>query len=564
MTAFFACNNLALMGSSNSFANCSYLVVKSLSLATMAQFRNGLMDRRFGVPVIFGIINNQYSMSGQLVGEVSGVDYLARRGAGYDTDAMHAEVVDGMDVLAVLDATRRAAEVCRRGHGPALLEFVTYRFKGHSLHDPLTYRDSEELCAWQERDPIGVLTRKLLEADFPEDQGGPVTEDEIDELSRRVWQRNADMAARTREAAAPEPATLLDHLYSSTTAEVVPPQWSKPSLKAERPVFKRDAEGKLNYRFALREALIEEMARDGRIVILGEDIAEYGGAFGVTADLLKLFGRERIFNTSISESAIVGAGVGMAMTGLRPVAEIMYCDFILQAMDQLGNQAAKWTCMSGGQVTIPLVVRTAIGGGRGYAGQHSQSLESVVTHIPGLIAVAPSNAYDAKGLLKSAIRDDNPVVFFEHQLLYNAKDVVPEEQYLVPIGKARVAREGTDVTVVAWSRMVEEALAAAARLEGEGLSVEVVDVRTLVPLDEQTLAASARKTGRVVVTAQACDQGSFTGNVANRIQTLAFDYLDAPVITLGAANGVSPTAQSLEKAFLPDAEKLIAAIRTLY
>ncbi|MFH0965543.1 MAG: alpha-ketoacid dehydrogenase subunit beta [Planctomycetota bacterium] len=371
------------------------------------------------------------------------------------------------------------------------------------------------------------------------------------------------MAVRAARSSDPRPETLLDHMYSSSTSASVPKEFSAPALLKTPDPLPRDSEGALPYRLACAEALIEEMSRDSRVILFGEDIGEYGGAFGVTRGLLDLFGRDRVFNTPISESAIVGAAVGMAMTGLRPVAEIMYCDFILQAMDQIGNQAAKWTYMSGGQISVPLVLRTAIGGGRGYAGQHSQSLESVLAHIPGLVLVAPSDARDAKGLLKSAVRDDNPVVFFEHQLLYNTKAPVPRDEYLVPIGKAAVKREGSDVTVVAWSIMVRHALEAAARLEPEGVSLEVIDLRTLVPLDLDTVLASVRKTGRCLVTSQAVSQGSYTADVASRVQERVFDHLDAPVLRLGAADGVSPTAQSLERAYLPDADKLIAAVRRL-
>jgi len=537
---------------------------ESINLATMAQFKNGLMDKRFGVPVIFAIVNNQYAMSGQEAGEVTGVDFLARRAAAYDTDAMHAEVVDGMDVLAVYDATMRATALAREGKGPVLIEFMTYRFKGHSLHDPLTYRDRDELQEWQARDPIDTFCKKLTEAKFPDDQGGPVDQKTLDDLREKVRQRNDEMAKIAGHSEMPAPESVLDHMYADSASEQVPAEYARPKLKKDPPQYERDENGAILYRYAVREALLEEMMRDGRVLLFGEDVAEYGGAFGATGDLLEVFGRDRLFNTSISESAIVGAAVGMAMTGLRPVAEIMYDDFILQAMDQLGNQAAKWCYMSGGQVGVPMVLRTTIGGGRGYAGQHSQSLESITAHIPGLVIAAPADAYDAKGLLKSAIRDDNPVVFFEHQLLYNVAGPVPEEEYLVPLGKAAVKREGGDVSIVAWAYMVGEALKAAEQLEHEGISAEVIDLRTLVPLDMDLLVESVRKTGRVVVTSQAVSQGSYTGDVASQIQERAFDYLDAPVLRLGALNGVIPTAKTLEREFLPDADKLVARVKQLF
>ncbi|MFW6158453.1 MAG: thiamine pyrophosphate-dependent enzyme, partial [Planctomycetota bacterium] len=331
---------------------------ESITMATMAQFRNGLMARRFGVPVIFAVVNNQYAMSGQSVGETTGLDYLARRGGAYRADGLHAEVVDGMDVLAVRDATARAAECCRNGDGPALLEFMTYRFKGHSLSDPQAYRKREEVEQWMERDPTEVFARQIVAADFPADQGGPITDDEIQELREAVWSRNADMARKAAAARDPAPDTILLHMYQEVDEDEVPDPYAHPEPAGDVPRFERDEGGLLTYRLAVREALIEEMLRDGRVVLFGEDIAEYGGAFAVTQGLLDVFGRERVFNTAICESAIVGSAVGMAMTGLRPVCEIMYDDFLLMTMDQTGNQAAKWSYMSGGQKSVPLVIRT--------------------------------------------------------------------------------------------------------------------------------------------------------------------------------------------------------------
>lgn len=537
---------------------------ESMNITAMAQFKNGLMKKRFGVPIVFGIVNNQYAMSGQEMGEITGIDYLAKRATAYDMDAMHAEVVDGMDVMAVFDASNRAISLARSGDGPVLLEYVTYRFKGHGLHDPLSYRDRKEMTFWQTRDPINIFCERLLKTSFPKQDGGNIAQEEIDALRKKVWERNADMAFKAAASLDPSPSSILDHMYAPHSHDEVPKQYANPKTLKPLSRYDRNENGEITYRLAAREALIEEMVRDERVVVFGEDVAEYGGAFGVTNELLGLFGRERVFNTSISESAIVGSAVGMAMTGLRPVAEIMYDDFILQAMDQIGNQAAKWRYMSGGQISVPIVLRTTIGGGRGYAGQHSQSLESIVTHMPGLVVIAPSDAYDVKGLLKTAIRDNNPVICFEHQLLYNMTERVPKEEYLLPIGKAAIKREGKDVTVISWSLMVTEALKAASILQDEGLSIEVIDLCTLIPLDIDTITSSVKKTGRAVVLSQAVSQGSYAADVASQIQEMAFDYLDAPVLRLGAPNGVPPTAQSLEKEFLPNAEKLIRVIKRLF
>ena len=552
--------NLVLcLAGDGSFSNG--VVLESLNIAAMAQFKNGLMERKFGLPIIFGIVNNQYAMSGQSVGEITGIDFMARRAAGFDTELMHAEVVDGMDVLAVADSVKRAAGIIKKGDGPVLLEFMTYRYKGHSLSDPLTYRDREEVALWRERDAISTYEKKLKKAKFSTGQGGKITEKDIKALSKKVYDRNAAMAVYAAAGDYPEGSSMLTHLFSSKTEDSIPKKYLNPKPVSPLPKYDRDKKGQINARIAVREAIIEEMARDRRVIIFGEDIADYGGAFGVTNELLKTFGRDRVFNISISEAGMVGAAVGMAMTGLKPIVEIMYNDFIMQALGQIGNQAAKWSYMSGGQINVPMVIRTTIGGGKGYAGQHSQSLEALVTHLPGLKVVAPASAYDFKGLLKSAIREENPVIFFEQQLIYNSLGIVPKEEYLVPIGEAKILKEGKDITIVCWSYMVEESLKAAKILEDQGISAEVIDIRTLIPLDIDTIIASVKKTGKAVVTSQEVIQGGFASEIITQIQESCFDWLDAPIQRLGAPNGIPPSAENLEKLFLPDAEKLVKIVK---
>jgi pyruvate/2-oxoglutarate/acetoin dehydrogenase E1 component len=306
------------------------------------------------------------------------------------------------------------------------------------------------------------------------------------------------------------------------------------------------------------------MLRDGRVLLYGEDVAEYGGAFKLTKGLLETFGRNRVFNTPISEACICGTAVGAAIVGLRPVVELMYMDFALMAGDQIANQDAKWHFMSGAQVEVPLVIRASVGAGKGYGGQHSQSLESLFTHTPGLFVVYPSNPADAKGLLKTSIRSNNPVIFVESQGLYGTRGEVPEGEHLVPLGVARVVREGSDATVVAWGPAVPDAVLAAERLRvARGIETEVVDLRSLVPLDMDTVLASVRKTGRCVVASQAVLTGSFVNEVVARVQAEAFDHLDGPVGRVGAANGISPQAEGLERAFLPDATSIFDAVSAL-
>jgi 2-oxoisovalerate dehydrogenase E1 component len=516
---------------------------ESLNFAAMAQLP-------YGLPVIYLIENNQYGMTGQQRGEVTGVDFLARRGAAYNHDNMHAEVVNGMDVLAVWDAVSRAAELCRKKQGPVLLECLTYRYLGHSLSDQRTrYRSTEEEKAWQSCDAVTCCQRQLIEA-------GALTEAEAGALREAVSARireALDIAVRSPE---PSPATIMEGLFADTTSEGISPDLKTSKLLKPMRQYRRDGEGRIMMRHAICEALAEEMERDRRVILYGEDVADYGGAFQVTVGLLESFGRERVFNAPISEAAIVGVAAGAAMCGLRPVAEIMYIDFMPLTMDQTANQAAKTRYMFGGKATLPMVVRTTVGGGRGYAGQHSQSLEAMLTQVPGLKVVAPSTPYDAKGLLKAAIRDDNPVIFIEHQLLYTEKGVVPEGEYTLPIGKAAVTREGKDITIVAYLKMAQVALEAADLLAADGIEAEVVDPRTLIPLDVETIAASVRKTGRLLIVCQAPKTGCFGEHIAYRAQEVAFSQLKGPARIVAAYDIPPPMAETLETENLPSPEKV--------
>jgi pyruvate/2-oxoglutarate/acetoin dehydrogenase E1 component len=321
----------------------------------------------------------------------------------------------------------------------------------------------------------------------------------------------------------------------------------------------------IQYREALNEALHEEMARDPHVFVLGEDVGRYGGVLQITRGLLDRYGEKRVRDTPISEAGIMGVAVGAAITGMRPVAEIMYIDFSALAMDQIANQAAKARYMFGGKARVPLVMRTQGGGGRGNAAQHSQSLEMWYVHVPGLIVLQPSTPYDAKGLLKSAIRNDNPVIFIEHKLLYNTTGPVPEEEYLIPIGVADVKRTGRDVTIVATSRMVLFALAAAETLAQRGIDAEVIDPRTLKPLDLETIVGSVQKTGRLVVVNEGARTGGFTSEVAARVQREAFDWLDAPIMQVASEDVPLPYSGVLELEAIPSERDIVdAALESLY
>jgi 2-oxoisovalerate dehydrogenase E1 component len=530
------------------------VVLESLNFAAQAQFTNHFAaGHEFGLPMIFLVCNNHYGMTHRSDDEVMGVDHMARRPAGFAENNMHAEIVNGMNVLAVRDAVLRAAKLCREGKGPVFLEVDCYRYWGHSLSDPRNeYRTKEEEAAWKAIDAIETYKKELLAAKVLDAKG-------LQAVEKRVADRNASAAKRAVAAADPEAKDVLTFMYTDTKCETVPAEFAKVELLGPLPEIKR-VNGELTYKDALKEALVEEMARDKRVVFYGEDVADYGGAFKVTKGLLEAFGRDRVFNTPISEACICGTGCGAAMNGLRPVVELMYFDFALMSSDQISNQAAKWHYMSGAQTEVPLVIRASAGAGKGYGGQHSQTLESMFCHIPGLYVVYPATPADAKGMLKSAIRDNNPILFVESQALYGMKGPVPEGEYLVPLGVADVKREGSDITLVAWGPLVHDCLKAADKLKAEkNVSAEVIDLRSLVPLDIETVLRSVQKTGRCVVASQAIHIGSYTGEIASTIQDVAFDYLDAPVKRVGAKNGIAPQSHILEAAFLPNVNDILAA-----
>jgi pyruvate/2-oxoglutarate/acetoin dehydrogenase E1 component len=321
---------------------------------------------------------------------------------------------------------------------------------------------------------------------------------------------------------------------------------------------------KITIREALNEALHEEMARDSRVVVLGCDVGNRGGPFGITKGILDRFGPSRIWDTPISEPAFTGAGVGAAATGLRPIVEILYSDWITLGMDQIVNMAAKMRYMFGGKVNMPLVIRAPFGAGNCYAAQHSQSFENWFNHVPGLKVVAPWSAYDMKGLLKAAIRDDNPVIFFEHKRMYAIKGEVPdlEEDYIVPIGKAKVLREGSDLTAVTYSYITTRVLAAAAQLEKEtGAGVEVVDLRTILPLDYDTVLASVRKTGRLLVVHEANTRGGLGSDIVAEVTDRAYDALKAPPLRVGGLNVPMPYNRGLESMVIPDEARILEAMK---
>jgi 2-oxoisovalerate dehydrogenase E1 component len=490
------------------------------------------------LPVIFLCENNQYALSTATRRTTAG-DSIAARAAPYGVPGVR---VDGNDVLAVHEAVRAAATRARAGQGPTLVEAVTYRWGDHSMRANLpAYRTKDEEREWMERDPVARLRASIVD-------GGHASPLRLKELEESV-EVELDRALAFAQAS-PEPSVELMDAAVSVPTRSIP----EPPLATTREATMVQA---------LNEALAHELARDERVFLMGEDVGLIGGIFGVSRGLRERFGEDRVRDTPISEATFVGAGVGAAIAGLRPVVEVQIFDFIALAIDQVVNQAAKFRFMLGGTPTVPLVIRGPQGGGIRLAAQHSQSLEAWFVHVPGLVVVAPSSPADAKGLLISAIRDDNPVIFLEHKALYAVKGPVPEEAYAIPIGRAAVKREGTDVTVVATQAMVARALAAAAELEREGLSVEVIDPRTLVPLDEATILASVRKTHRLVVAHEAVKRGGFGAEIAALVAEHALDELDAPIVRVGGRANPMPYNDELERATIPTQQDIAAAVRGL-
>ena len=499
------------------------------------------------LPVIFVAENNMYGMSVPFKKVTKLID-IASRACAY---GIPGEVVDGMDVLAVRGAVKKAAERARRGEGPTLIEAKTYRWYGHSHSDPRAYRTREEEAEWKKRDPIIVMKENLQSVKM-------LTNGEFEALETAV-------DAKLDEAMKFSNASPVPKVEEVNTDVFAPAKFTAADYETDRrlriAIAKGEVTREISYAAALVEAAREEMLRDSKVFIMGEDVGLYGGAYGATRDLFKEFGEWRVLDTPISEATIGGAAVGAAMAGMRPIAEIMYVDFTPLAMDQVANQGAKNRYMFGGKTSVPMVIRTEGGAGRAIAAHHSQSLESLWTHFPGIYVVMPSTAYDAKGLLKAAIRDDNPVMFIEHKMLYKEKGFVPEEEYIIPFGVADIKRPGKDITLVTYSRQVLNALEAANKLVQEGIDVEVVDLRTLKPLDIDTIVTSVKKTGRLVGVTESYENTSFINEVMMQVNEQAFDYLDAPMVRVAAANVPVPRAEILEDEVIPNVGRIMAACR---
>jgi 2-oxoisovalerate dehydrogenase E1 component len=488
------------------------------------------------LPIVYLCENNGYGLS-LGVAEASAVPQISQRAVAY---GIPGDTIDGNDVLAVEDRVAEAIARAREGKGPSLIEAMTYRWGDHSMRTNLPrYRPGEEENrARTDGDAIKRLGRVLADRQVGEERLAVLQAEADDEILAAI------------EAA----QSALEPVEGILAAAV-----SSPHATATEPPH---GERELFYVEAVREAMDQELARDPRVVLMGEDVGRIGGLFGCSKGLQERHGRDRVRDTPISENAIINAAVGAALTGLRPIVELQFFDFVTHMMDGIVNQAAKLRFMLGGDVPMPLVVRGPQGGGIRLGAQHSQSLEVWFAHVPGLVVLAPSDPYDAKGLLAAAVRDDNPVIFLEHKLLYvNSRGPVPEASYVIPIGKASVKRAGSDVTIVATMAMVEVALSAARDLAAEGIEAEVIDPRTLRPLDTGTILASVRKTSRCIVVHEAWKTHGFGAEISAMIMEEAFDYLDAPVERIGMRDVPMPYNADLERLMIPSARDIVAAAR---
>ena len=556
-------------------------VLEALNMSGMGQLTELWSDEmKGGLPVIFSIFNNQYGMGGQTRGETMAYDFPARMGAGFNPNQMNAERVDGFNPLAVIEAFGRKKKIAEEGKGPVLIDIVTYRFCGHSPSDSSSYRTQDEINAWKAQDPIPAYRQQLIDA-------GVATETELDKIVEHVKETNfrnfqlaIDETISPRMDLVANPDAIADMMFtnghveafSDAKPDVNIPMEEIPRVQqiAKKERYGFDANGALvskNKVFQLRdglfEAIVDRFYKDPTLVSYGEDVRDWGGAFAVYRGLTEALPYHRLFNTPISESAIVGSAVGYAMAGGRALVELMYCDFLGCAGDEVFNQMAKWQAMSADIIKMPVVLRVSVGSK--YGAQHSQDWSSLTAHIPGLKIAYPASPYDAKGLMASALVGTDPVVFFESQRIYDVGEQfheggVPKEYYEIPFGKADVKRVGKDVTILSFGAVLYRALKAADELkEKYGMEAEIIDARTLVPFDYETVIESVKKTGRLVIVTDACERNSFASEVARQITEMAFDELDAPPVIVASKNWITP-AHELEEAFFPQPSWILDAI----
>jgi 2-oxoisovalerate dehydrogenase E1 component len=551
-------------------------VWEGIMLAAMEQYRT-LWDEDLGgsPPVMINFFNNFYGMGGQTSGETMGFQILARLGAGVNPENMHAERVDGYNPLAVAEATLRKKNILLEGRGPVLLDTITYRISGHSPSDASSYRTKEEMDLWEEADCLKSYGEYL-------ESNGVLSGTEMDDYKNTVTQKVTkalSLASSLEVSPRVEPQYIESVMFSNGTVErfddrapeVLHPIDENPRVKSlkNKARYALDENGELlskNKVFAIRDALFEAMLHrfyeDPTMVAYGEENRDWGGAFAVYRGLTEALPYHRLFNSPISEGAIVGSGIGYALSGGRAVVELMYCDFMGRAGDELFNQAAKWQSMSAGLLKMPLVVRVSVGSK--YGAQHSQDWTSLPAHIPGLKVMFPATPYDAKGMLNMALRGTDPVIFFESQRIYDmgeifVKEGVPTDYYEIPEGEPALRREGSDITMCTIGATLYRGLEAVDELEAKGVSTDLFDLRFINPLNLDPIIESVKKTGRLVLASDACERGSFLHTIASTITQAAFDYLDAPVATVASRNWITPAAE-MEASFFPQKEWILDTI----
>lgn len=556
-------------------------VYESMNFATMDQY-NTLWDEdhKGGLPIIYNIWNNSYGMGGQTCGETMGYEEVARLGAGLNPAEMHAERIDGMNPLAVIDAYRRKRKVIEDRQGPVLLDVVTYRVSGHSPSDSSSYRTKEEIAAWEAIDSIKVFGEQLVEA-------GVATAEELKEIELGIrkdmtWavKLGKDETISPRIDLDKNPNAIADMMFTNleipsmdTTRkpDVLMPKDENPRVQklAKKVRSAYDADGKpvsknrtFQNRDAIFEAAIDKFYQDPTFIAYGEDNRDWGGAFGAYTNLTESIPYHRFFNSPISEAAIVGTSVGYAMAGGRVMSELMYLDFIGRAGDEVFNQMSKWQAMSGDVLKMPFVLRCSVGSK--YGAQHSQDWSALCTHIPGLKVVFPATPYDTKGLLNAALNGTDPVIFLESQRTYDLGEMfqkeVPAGYYEVKIGEPDIKREGKDLTILTVGATLYRVTKAADILQEKyGISTEIIDARSLVPFNYEPVIESVKKTGKIIITGDACERGSHLKDFAQSISEMAFDYLDAPPVVVGAKNWITP-AHELEEYFFPQPEWIVDAV----
>ena len=556
-------------------------VWEALNFASMDQyFQLWEKDFQGGLPLIFHCINNGYGMGGQTRGETMAYDIAARIGSGVRPDALHAERVDGYNPLAVIDAFKRKREIIEKKQGPVLLETVTYRYVGHSATDSSSYRTPEEIEAWRAQDAIQAFRDKLVKNKVEADGKFDQFNEDIKARITRIMKLAIDDTISPRINPAKEPDAMRKYMLSNQKVEkfddrkpdVLMKLEDNPNLKKikTKKRFAFDENGKeysklvtFNTRDALFEAIINKFYTDPTLIAFGEDNRDWGGAYGVYRGVTEAIPYHRFFNAPISESAIVAAACGYALCGGRAIPELMYCDFLGCAGDEVFNQLSKWQAMSAGVLKMPVVLRVSVGAK--YGAQHAQDWTSLCTHIPGLKVCFPATPYDAKGLMNAALSGTDPVVFFESQKLYDTgeqfhKGGVPEEYYEVPIGEPDVKRAGSDLTILSIGATLYPAMKAAKRLSEEfKLEAEVIDARSLVPFNYDKVIESVKKTGRIVLISDACERSSFLNDLASNITRFCFEYLDAPPMVVGAPNSISPCPE-LEQFYYPQANWILDAV----